>query len=238
MSVGAGAAGSPAASSSLAGKVCIVTGAQRGIGRAIAESLAAEGAHLGLCAARGAPDVAADVKARVSMRCDVSDSAQVTAFFSACESALGPPDVVVLNAGVLEQAPLEAFSEAQWSRVLDVNLKGAFLCAKAAWPAMQGRRTGRVIAIGSISGTLGTPRASAYNASKWGLTGFMKSIAEEGRAHGIFCATVLPGSVDTDMLKQTAWPPQITPAEVARVVKFLATDAPMTMTGAAIDVFG
>ncbi|MBS2025646.1 MAG: SDR family oxidoreductase [Deltaproteobacteria bacterium] len=162
----------------------------------------------------------------------------MNSFFDACESGLGPPDVVVLNAGVLEQAPLEELTEAQWSRVLDVNLKGAFLCAKAAWPAMQRRRSGRVIAIGSISGTLGTPRASAYNASKWGLTGFMKSIAEEGRAHGIFCATVLPGSVDTDMLKQTAWPPQITPDEVARVVKFLATDAPLTMTGAAVDVFG
>jgi 3-oxoacyl-[acyl-carrier protein] reductase len=122
--------------------------------------------------------------------------------------------------------------------VLAVNLKGAFLCARAAWPAMRAKRRGRVIAVGSISGTLGTPCASAYNASKWGLTGFIKSIAEEGREHGIFCALVVPGSVDTDMLKQTSFAAQMQPEDVAEVVRFLATDAPLAMTGSAVEVFG
>jgi NAD(P)-dependent dehydrogenase (short-subunit alcohol dehydrogenase family) len=103
---------------------------------------------------------------------------------------------------------------------------------------MKARRKGRIVAIGSISGTLGTPLASAYNASKWGLTGFVKSIAEEGREHGIFCALVLPGSTDTDMLAQTPFPPQMEPRDVARVVHFLASEAPFAMTGSAVEVFG
>jgi 3-oxoacyl-[acyl-carrier protein] reductase len=153
------------------------------------------------------------------------------------EQQLGRPDVVVLNAGVLERAPIEEFTEAQWDRVLAVNLKGAFLCAKAAWPALR-QTKGRIVAVGSISGTLGTPHAAAYNASKWGLTGLVKSLAEEGRADDVFCAVVLPGSVDTDMLKKTPFPPQIEPAEVAQVVRFLALEAPFAMTGSAVEVFG
>ena len=121
--------------------------------------------------------------------------------------------------------------------MLDVNLKGAFLCAKAAWPALRKTR-GRIVAIGSISGTLGTPRAAAYNASKWGLTGFIKSLAEEGRDLGIFGAVVLPGSVDTAMLEKTPFKPDLQPDDVARVVGFLAGEAPFAMTGSAVEVFG
>src|SRR5205085_12014673 len=123
---------------------------------------------------------------------------------------------------------------AQWDRVLGVNLRGAFLCAREAF------RTGaaRIVAVGSISGTLGTPLSAAYNASKWGLTGLIKSLAEEGRERGIFCSLVLAGSVDTQMLEQTPFAPRMRPAEVARVVKFLCTDAPFAMTGSAVEVFG
>ena len=161
----------------------------------------------------------------------------MTRFFAEIERQIGAPDVVVLNAGVLERGPLEEFSEEQWDRVLDVNLKGAFLCAKAAWPALRKTR-GRIVAVGSISGTLGTPNAAAYNASKWGLTGFIKSLAEEGRELGIFSAVVLPGSVDTAMLKKTPFAPDLKPNEVAEVVRFLAGEAPFAMTGSAVEVFG
>ena len=212
----------------------MVTGASRGIGRACADALGAAGARLALCARTAAPEAPAGGLGR---KCDVSDAADVSRFFADVERQLGPPEVVVLNAGVLERGPIEEFSDAQWDRVLGVNLKGAFLCARAAWPALR-RMRGRAIAIGSISGTLGTPRAAAYNASKWGLTGFIKSLAEEGREQGVFCAIVLPGSVDTDMLKQTPFEPEIQPREVAQVVRFLAADAPFSMTGSAVEVFG
>ena len=216
-------------------RVCVVTGASRGIGKACAELLAAEGARLAVCARRALPELPAP---HYSALCDVSDAGQVAAFFAAVRERLGVPEVVVLNAGVLERGAVSALTEPQWDRVIDTNLKSAFLCARAVWEGMRERGSGRLIAVGSISGTLGTAEASAYNASKWGLTGFMKSLAEEGRQAGIFCATVLPGSVDTDMLKETPFAPQMQPADVARVVRFLAAEAPFAMTGSAVEVFG
>ena len=218
----------------LEGKVCVVTGASRGIGRACAEALRAAGGRLAVCASSAAPEAPDGV---LSRRCDVSVSADVARFFREVERQLGPPDVVVLNAGVLERGPIESFTEEQWDRVLGVNLKGAFLCARAAWPALR-RTRGRIVAVGSISGTLGTAQAAAYNASKWGLTGLIKSLAEEGREQGVFCSLVLPGSVDTEMLKKTPFSPQIQPGEVAQVVRFLAAEAPFAMTGSAVEVFG
>jgi 3-oxoacyl-[acyl-carrier protein] reductase len=217
----------------LQGQVCVVTGASRGIGLAIAEQLALEGARLSVCAVQEPPRFGA-----YAARCDVSEAKQVADFFAESEQRVGPPDVLVINAGVLERGAVDELSERQWDRVLGVNLKGAFLCARAVWPSMRARSKGRIIAIGSISGTLGTPLSSAYNASKWGLTGFIKSIAEEGRDHGIFCATVLAGSTDTDMLRQTSFAPQMTPLDVAGVVRYLAAFAPMAMTGSAVEVFG
>jgi 3-oxoacyl-[acyl-carrier protein] reductase len=217
----------------LRGKVCAVTGASRGIGRAVAEELGEHGALLALCASRSAPDA----PAAWSSRCDVSLERDVDAFFAGVRERVGPVDLLILNAGVLERGSIEEFTPAQWDRVLDTNLKGAYLCVRAAWRDLVSRR-GRVVAVGSISGTLGTKGAAAYNASKWGLTGFIKSIAEEGRERGVFCAAVLPGSVDTAMLEKTPFPPAMKPADVARVVRFLSAEAPFAMTGSAVEVFG
>ena len=205
----------------------LVTGASRGIGLAVAEALIAGGAQVTVCASRSVPEVRGATLAR---RCDVSDEADVRALFAEA----GRCDCVVLNAGVLERGPIESFSAQQWDRVLGVNLRGAFLCAREAF------RTGatRIVAVGSVSGTLGTAHAGAYNASKWGLTGLIKSLAEEGRERGIFCAAVLPGGVATRMLEQTPFQPSVRAEEVARVVRFLCTEAPFAMTGSAVEVFG
>jgi 3-oxoacyl-[acyl-carrier protein] reductase len=193
----------------------VVTGTSRGIGKAIAESLREAGFEVIGCS---------------SKECDVSNEESVQKFFAKA----GAAEVVVLNAGVLERGPVEAFTAAQFDRVIGVNLRGAFLCAREAFR----QQAKRIIAIGSISGTLGTAESAAYNASKWGLTGLMKSLAEEGRAKGIFCATVLPSGVDTDMIKKTPFGPVMQPADLAKVVKFLCTEAPFAMTGSAVEVFG
>src|SRR2546423_8247354 len=133
----------------LKGKVCVVTGASRGIGRACAEELRSAGARVAVCASRAAPAVPTGV---FSEKCDVSDSAEVARFFREVERHLGPPDVVVLNAGVLERGPIEDFTEEQWDRVLGVNLKAAFLCPKAACPALP-RTPGPPAPTGSVSGS-------------------------------------------------------------------------------------
>jgi len=188
--------------------------------------LQAAGFKIATCASSAAPDL----PEALNVKCDVSRESDVREFFAKA----GKPEAVVLNAGVLERGAIESFTVEQFDRVIGVNLRGAFLCAREAF------RLGakRIVAVGSISGTLGTAQSAAYNASKWGLTGLMKSLAEEGRERGIFCAIVLPSGVDTEMLKKTPFPPMMQPQELAKVVRFLCTEAPFAMTGSAVEVFG
>jgi len=188
--------------------------------------LQAAGFKIAACASSAAPDL----PEALNVKCDVSRESDVREFFAKA----GKPEAVVLNAGVLERGAIESFTVEQFDRVIGVNLRGAFLCAREAFRL----GTKRIVAVGSISGTLGTAQSAAYNASKWGLTGLMKSLAEEGRERGIFCAIVLPSGVDTEMLKKTPFPPMMQPQELAKVVRFLCTEAPFAMTGSAVEVFG
>jgi NAD(P)-dependent dehydrogenase (short-subunit alcohol dehydrogenase family) len=103
---------------------------------------------------------------------------------------------------------------------------------------MKARGRGRIVNVASISATLGTAEGSAYNASKWGLVGLTKCLAEELRPHGVQCLAVSPGSTDTEMLRRTPFPPEMTPEDVAKVVVFAALDAPAAATGANLEVFG
>jgi len=227
-------------------KVAIVTGASKGIGRATASALASRGLAVALAAREPEPLARAARAIRdagghaESIPTDVSDSTRVGKLVEETVRRLGPVDLLVNNAGVVARSLVAEMEEAVWDQVLDVNLKGAFLCTKAVLPEMMRRRRGRIVQVSSISGTLGTPELSAYCASKWGLLGFAKATAEETREHGVHVFCVCPGSVATEMLQRglPGVEPRMEPEAVANVIVYLATQAPAAMTGAAVNIFG
>jgi NAD(P)-dependent dehydrogenase (short-subunit alcohol dehydrogenase family) len=223
-----------------AGPTAIVTGGGRGIGAAVARALTSRGVSVTVFA-RTATEVERVVRAKgaaLAVAGDVRREDDVARLLAAHERALGPVDVLVNDAGIVERGLAEELPPAAFREVLEVNLVGAFLCARAVIPGMKARRRGRIVNVASISGTLGTAGGSAYNASKWGLLGLTKCLAEELREHGVQCLAVSPGSVDTEMLKKTPYRPDMTPEDVARVVVFAALDAPDAMTGANVEVYG
>lgn len=221
-------------------RTAIVTGGGRGIGAAVARALAARGLTVTVFARTAAEvgGVVAAGGAALAVAGDVRREEDVARLVAEHARAAGPVDVLVSCAGILVRGLAEETSPADFREVLDVNLTGAFLCARAVIPGMKARGRGRIVNVASISGTIGTARASAYNASKWGLVGLTKCLAEELREHGVLCVSVSPGSVDTAMLRQTPFEPDMTADDVARVVAFAALDAPAAITGANLEVFG
>jgi 3-oxoacyl-[acyl-carrier protein] reductase len=224
--------------------VAVVTGAGRGIGRAVALRLAERGCDIALIARTveeiesAAAQVVALGRRAISLRCDVANAGEVAHAAERIKTDLGVPRVVVANAGVVRRALVVDTTEEDWDHVLDVNLKGTFLTARALLPAMIHARRGRFVAVASISSTLGTARHSAYCAAKWGIVGFVKSLAEELRGHGLQAMSVLPGSVDTAMLRGGEFKADMSADDVAGLVTYAALDAPDGMNGSAIEMFG
>jgi 3-oxoacyl-[acyl-carrier protein] reductase len=225
--------------------VALVTGASRGLGREVALALAKRGLALGVIG-RSSPGLretallAAQVSGRPSLElvADFSDAASLEAAAARALDELGAPDVVVHNAGSVVRASIEQTSVEAWDSQLGTNLRAPFVLTRALLPAMRARQSGRFVFVGSISGTLGSPGAAAYAASKWGLTGLMKSLAEELKDSGLMACAVLPGSIDTDMLKGSPYPARMSAAEVAKTIEFLSLDAPLAHNGATLEMFG
>ena len=169
--------------------------------------------------------------------CDLRDPETIE---SAAQAVLdqGPPSVLINNAAVIHRACVEQTTLSEWQEQLAVNLTAAFLWTRALLPALREAGRGRLIHVGSIASTVGTARAAAYCASKWALVGFMKSLAEELSDSGLITLAVLPGSVDTEMLRGSEFVPRMLPDQVAETLTHYALDAPTAHNGAIIEMFG
>ncbi len=185
----------------LAGQVAIVTGAARGIGRAVAHRLANDGAAVAVFDRDG--EAAHAAKAGIGDRAtayevDVTDEVRVNETVSAVLAERGRIDVLVNNAGIYPHTPFGELTFAEWRRVLSTNLDGAFLMTKAVWPAMVERRYGRIVNIGSATFWIGYPELAAYIASKGGIVGLTRGLAHEAGAHGITVNCITPGFIATE----------------------------------------
>lgn len=227
------------------GRVVVVTGAARGIGRAVAERLVADGDRVATIYRGG--DLPKGVEGYVA---DVTDSAAVDAAFTAIERDLGPVEVLVANAGVTKDQLLMRMSDEEFESVVDVNLTGAFRCVRRVSKGMIRARKGRIVLVGSVVGMSGGPGQVNYSSSKAALVGMARSITREIGSRGITANVVAPGYVETDMtaalsedvrtgyLKTIPAGRFASPDEIAAVVSFVASEAAGYVSGAVIPVDG
>jgi acetoacetyl-CoA reductase len=238
-------------------RVALVTGGSRGIGKAIAISLAEAGAAVAVNYREKSAEAEAVAKAvrdnggkAMAIAADVSKAAEVARMVAAVERELGPVDVLVNNAGITRDGTMRKMSRAQWDEVIDVNLGGCFNMAKAVFDGMTGRKYGRVVNIGSINGQAGQYGQVNYAAAKSGIHGFTKALAQEGARFGVTVNAIAPGYIDTDMV--AAVPEDVLGKivakipvgrlgkadEIARGVAFLVDENGGFVTGSTLSING
>jgi len=238
-------------------RTALVTGASRGIGRAIAVGLGRSGQRVACCYASdaAAADETADAVVEVggeaqAVALDVGDADSVDAAFSAVEAKLGPVEILVNNAGVTADGLVARMTEDQWETVLRTNLTGSFHTIRRATPKMMRGRWGRIVNVSSVSGHTGAPGQANYSAAKAGLVGLSRAVARELASRGITCNVVAPGPIVTAMTEgmPAEWHTVMeatvplgrlgTPEEVAAAVGFLASESAGYVTGAVVPVDG
>lgn len=238
-------------------QVALITGASRGIGKAIAIAFAQNGYNIALTATTlaGAEATANEISKACSVstkayECNVSQTGSVSDLFEAINKDFGRLDVLINNAGITKDALILRMKEQDWDDVLNVNLKGTFLCSKEALKIMSKQRYGKIINISSIVGLMGNPGQANYCASKAGIIGFTKSIAKEYASRGITANVIAPGFIETDMtatlseelksqmLKQIPVGRFGSPQDIAYTAVFLASPQASYITGQVINVNG
>lgn len=233
----------------LQGKAAIVTGAGRGIGQAIAEAFAREGAKVVITARTTAQieEVAEGIRSAGgearAIAADIANESQVADLVRGAAKTFGRVDVLVNNAAInLPNINVVDYDLAQWREIIDVNLNGAFLCARAVLPGMIQQKSGKIINISSIGGRHGARGRGPYRASKAALINLTETLAAENREHGIDVNCICPGGVETEMIRQISGGRSrsdlMKPGEIANVALFLASDESTAVTGTAIDAFG
>jgi NAD(P)-dependent dehydrogenase (short-subunit alcohol dehydrogenase family) len=242
----------------LEGRVAIVTGAGRGIGRAIAKKLVESGSHVVACdinlsnAKETAQILNAHRQTSIACRADVTDVDSLKYMIAQAEEKLGQVDILVNNAGIMFRTRIQDISAEEWEKTIQVNLSGPFLCTQAVLPGMKERGFGRIINISSSAGrSVSTLGGAHYTASKAGLLGLTRAVAKEVAPFGITVNAICPGLIDTEMARKTTTEKELrdfldsfpinrigTPEEVGDLVVFLSSDKASYITGASLDING
>ena len=217
----------------LAGKVVLITGAGRGMGRAFAQRLTEEGARVAVTDVdeKSALETAAELDGAAGFRLDITDAAEVTATVDEIIGALGPVDALVNNAGWDQLSPFLDTDEDLWDRIIDINLRGPIRMTKAVLPGMVERRAGRVVNISSDAGRVGSTGEAVYSACKAGIIGFSKTVAREVARYGITVNSICPGPTATPLLESMV-------GDHEKLIESLKRGIPLGRLGAPDDVAG